>query len=381
MRTAANFLTNQEQFYVYLTCNYSEWMTDLANEFPDFLNRSLNVLALPGAHDAGMFEIFNFKLLLKNKDFLNKLSLYLADSLAYESTNFSDVSNYLERIVINLARKQKDDISTMLDLGIRYFDFRPGYCYEPLKDISGFKHKIFHQHAFIPGHPFYDFLCDIFKWLAAHPAEIVVVNLNFKGLEEASMKPSIEDLMKLVQNAQLNTNTRNIAIGGKDNLSVTIRLLLNENKRLISLNQIDADFDALKYDSYNDEVYATIDVNDVLTALDRMQWCPPNDYTYTVLQLQGTANADIKACSTSIFDAVSLGSSDAMSPLMSTKAAFDNSTYPWLANNVPNKFSPNCLLVFLNDFVDNALVKHAIYIICKRIDLWANASLDICSKL
>ncbi len=175
----------------------------------------------------------------------------------------------------------------------------------------------------------------------------------------------------------LNTNTRNIAIGGKDNLSVTIRLLLNENKRLIFLNQIDADSDALKYDSYNDEIYATIDVNDILTALDRMQCCPPKDDTYTVLQLQGTATADIKAFSTSILDAVSLGSSDAMSPLMSTKAAFDNSTYPWLANNVPNKFSPNSLLAFLNDFVDNALVKHAIDIICKRIDLWTNASLDI----
>jgi hypothetical protein len=372
MRTAANFLTNQEKSYVYLTHNYSEWMKDLARKNPQFLDRPLNVLALAGAHDAGMFETFNFKSLLKNEDFSNKFQLHIADSLAYSSTNFSDVSNYLERIVINLACTQKDDISTMLDLGIRYFDFRPGYCYEPFRDLSGIQHKIFHQHAFIPGYLFYDFLCDIFKWLAAHPEEIVVVNLNFQGFEEASMKPNIEDLVKLVQNAQLDTNTRNIAIGGKENLNETIRLLLNESKRLIFLNQIDVDSDALKYDSYNDEIYATIDVNDILTALDRMQWCQPKDDTYTVLQLQGTASADIKACSTSILDAMSLGSSDAMSLLMSNKAAFDNSTYPWLWSNVSNEFSPNSLLVFLNDFVDNALVKHAIDITCKRIYLWPN---------
>ena len=59
-----------------------------------------------------------------------------------------------------------------------------------------------------------------------------------------------------------------------------------------------------------------------------------------------------------------------MSPLMSTKAVFDNSTYPWLANNALGNFSANCLLVLLNDFVDNALVKHAIEITRKRIDLW-----------
>ena len=40
------------------------------------------------------------------------------------------------------------------------------------------------------------------------------------------MKPSSDDVMKLVQVAQLQTNTRNIAIGDKDDLSVTIRFLL-----------------------------------------------------------------------------------------------------------------------------------------------------------
>ena len=102
-------------------------MKDLATKDPEFLDRPLNVLALPGTHDAGMFEISNFKFLLKNEDLSNKLHSHLADPLVHQSINFSDIAKYLERIVINLACTQKDDISTMLNLGIRYFDFHPGY--------------------------------------------------------------------------------------------------------------------------------------------------------------------------------------------------------------------------------------------------------------
>jgi hypothetical protein len=183
------------------------------------------------------------------------------------------------------------------------------------------------------------------------------------------MKPVIDDLMTLVLAAQFNTDTCDLAIGSKEDLNVKIRSLLNENKRLIFLNQVDAASDAQKYDSYDERTYATIHVKNILAALDRMQSHPPEGEAYTVLQLQSTSTADLMACSTSILDATSIGSSDAMSPLMSTKAIFDNSTYPWLANNVPEKFSPNSLLVFINDFVDNALVKHAIDITRKRIAL------------
>jgi hypothetical protein len=186
------------------------------------------------------------------------------------------------------------------------------------------------------------------------------------------MKPSVNALKALVCAAQLNTNAGDIAIGSKDDLNEKIGVLLNENKRLIFLNQVGAASDAQKYDSYDEKIYATIRVKNILLALDRMQSHPPKGEVYTVLQLQGTPTADLMACSTSIIDATSIGSSDAMSPLMSTKAIFDNSTYPWLANNVPKKFSPNSLLVFLNDFVDNALVKHAIDITRKRIDIWAD---------
>jgi hypothetical protein len=219
---------------------------------------------------------------------------------------------------------------------------------------------------------YYDFLCNILKWLAAHSEEICIISLNFQGFEESSMKPSIYDLRELVSAAQLDTDTLNIAIGDQTDLSVIIRQLLDEKKRLIFLNQVEANSDAHKCDSYNESLYATTDVTNILTALAQMPSHPPNDKVYTVLQLQGTATSDKDACSTSILDAISLGGSDAMSPLMSTKADFDHSSYPWLVNNVPDNFSSNSLLVIINDFVDNALIRHAINITRKRIDLGTN---------
>jgi hypothetical protein len=362
---STDFHTNPDRSYVYLTRNYSEWMKDLANKNPKFVDSPLNALALPGAHDAGMFETVHFKGLLNNDDFLEKLNF----CLKIESKNFADC---LERIVINMACTQKDNICKMLELGIRYFDFRPGYCYGPLKDVPGYKNKIFHQHGFIPGYLCRDFLCDIFKWLAEHPAEIVVVNFNFQGFDESSMKPDNDVLKALVSTVQLATKTKDkIAIGDQNDLSVTIRQLLDEKKRLIFLNQIETNSDAQKCDSYNKSVYATTDVNNILTALENMkESSKKTEAAYIVLQLQGTATADITTCSRSIICAINKDGSDAMSPLMLTKADFDHSTYPWLENNVvPDKFSPNKLLVFINDFVDNALVKHAIDITSKRIGL------------
>ena len=83
---------------------------------------------------------------------------------------------------------------------------------------------------------------------------------------------------------------------------------------------------------------------------------------YTVLQLQGTANGTGGGIYKSIATM-----SDASSPLMSTKADFDHSTYPWLEANVPSKFSKKKLLIFLNDFAGNGLTSYAIAMTKSRI--------------
>jgi hypothetical protein len=47
------------------------------------------------------------------------------------------------------------------------------------------------------------------------------------------------------------------------------------------------------------------------------------------------------------------------SPLMSTKAAFDRQTYPWVTSNARRNLGDGQLTILLNDYVDNALTIHA----------------------
>jgi hypothetical protein len=343
-------LTNQDQSYIYLTDNYSTWMSDLASAEPALLNQPFSVFALPGAHDAGMFDTTYVSQLVGNSIFQAALAAVIGPIGLL-------ASSAIMRAVINLAFTQKDTITTMLNLGVRYFDFRPGYYYGNIS--SG----ICHQHNFIPGYPYQSFLNDVLTWLQAHPREIIVVSANFQGFASDSMRPAADVLTSMVMAAQLKTGTQSLAIGGQSDLSTSIGALIDTNKRLIFLNQVGAPDDATKYDSYNGS-YATTSVDNILAALNGMQASQQASYTYTVLQLQGTANSLDSGSFTSIATM-----SDASSPLMSTKANFDHSTYPWLSTNVPSKFSLNNLIVFLNDFVDNALVSYAIRITRQRAGL------------
>jgi hypothetical protein len=339
-------LTNQDQSYVYVTPDSSTWMGNLANAMGTSLtSQPFSVFALPGAHDSGMFDTTCVAQIVKNTTFLSMLAPVIGWEL---SLLMLLSSSSILRSVINLAFTQKDDITSMLNLGVRYFDVRPGYCYQ------GIATGIYHQHNFIPGYPYQSFLEDVLTWLSAHPTEIVVVSANFQGFASPDMQPSLAELAVVLTTAQQATNTQQTIVpGDKNDLSTSYSGLLAANKRLIFLNQVGASDDASKYDSYTD-AYQTTNVNVILQALAGMNKSGQAGHDYTVLQLQGTASG----IGGGIFDSI-VTLSDASSPLMSTKPGFDNQTYPWLQNNVPANLSAGQLVVFLNDFCDNALAAYA----------------------
>ncbi len=339
-------LTSQDQSYVYVTPSVSNWMGDLLTANPALGNAPFHVFALPGAHDAGTFSTAMYAVMEQSTVFMSALNNFV---------KLTQSSAAVNRTIINLAVTQKDDITDMLNLGARYFDFRPGYTYDNI--AAG----IYHEHNFIPGYDYPGFLCDVLTWLADNPTEIVVVSLNFQGFAQDTMKPSVENLNQGIAAAVQQTGTQNIKFGDASALNQTVSELLDSNTRLIFLNQIGSATDADKYDSYTD-AYKTTDVNVILKALQVMQSTPQNGAAYTVLQLQGTANGTKDGIAKSIAT-----TSDASSPLMSTKAMFDNQTYPWLQANVATQFSPDYLLVFLNDFVDNALASYAKAITLQRL--------------
>jgi hypothetical protein len=175
----------------------------------------------------------------------------------------------------------------MLNLGCRYFDFRPGYA---PSQISSFATGIYHEHTVLPGYPFQNFLTDVLNWLIQNSTEIVVIGANNQGFEQSNMTPSEQVLENILAQVQQATNS-SIVIGTAKDLNTSYGSLLEANKRLIFLNQIGDWYPAKKYDSYSDSAYATTKPQSIIGALNQITSAEQVGSDYTILQLQGTATA------------------------------------------------------------------------------------------
>lgn len=380
-------LTNHDQSYVYVTQCFSNWMGDLVKTNAKYGNYAFNTFALAGSHDAGMYNNAEATNLVNAQEYTKFFSdiaggklidwgFPLTDAAKHNIKSYVDLFQKLiakggKNVVVNLAMTQKDNITTQLDLGIRFFDIRPGFCSyadsfklpKKAKDVvgKGTINNLYHQHAFVPGMSFDTILKEALKWLDENETEIIVMNLNFQGFLLDSMKPTPDFLDEYLDKV-VNDNNIKVKSGGKEYLSLTYNDLIDQNKRLIFLNQIGDAADATKYDSYND-TYKTTKSDVIIAALNNMTSERQKGHDYTVLQLQGTANgifSDI-ADSSATFSKMT-------SPLMSTKANFDAETYEWIYDNVPKTFINNQLMIFLNDFSDNALANQSFFITKSRMD-------------
>ncbi|MEI9928433.1 MAG: hypothetical protein WDN44_12970 [Sphingomonas sp.] len=349
-------LTDQDQSYAYFTGSYADWMGDLAAADPHAANLPFNRFALPGAHDAGMNTMNTARSLL---DSAQAEALLAAITLVFPPLGVIGAV-LAPHAIQNLAITQKDSITDMLNVGIRYFDFRPGYLYSALRDFSG---ALFHQHKFIPGMAYAQFLEEVLIWLNAHPFEVVVVNCETSGFEDVSMAPDAAQLAAALDAARAATGITSamIADGTKSALEQSIAELRAANCRLIFLDPVAETIG--KYDSYSQAAYATLTPAPIVAALARMANPPPDGTTYTVLQLQGTPT---------FLPAVAIGAvattSDSSSPLMSVKANFDRATLGWASSGAAALSCDN-LLVLLNDFADNAMVSTCIGITRRRMGL------------
>ena len=248
--SGASGLTNQDQGYVYLTANHSRWMGSLVAQNPALGSAPFGVFALPGAHDAGMNDTTFLAKLFQNEAYVELIGglTGLGTSIAINT-------------IINAAFTQKDSFTTLLDLGVRMFDFRPGYCAVKIND------NLYHQHWAIPGANYADFLQEVLTWLANNPTELVVVNIRFNGFYNDDMKPTPETL-QTYWDAALSKTSSNIVAGSHTDLASSYQTLVNANKRLIFLNQVTTSsapdnsflqYNATSLDSYTDQAYQTTD--------------------------------------------------------------------------------------------------------------------------
>ncbi|MBD2546045.1 hypothetical protein [Planktothricoides raciborskii] len=323
------------QVYVYITENYSNWMGDLIDAIPSLKDKPFGTFVLPGSHDAGSFTAF------LNDEIIQEIFKHLGKVVP--------VMPIAKRAIVNLFYTQKDNINTQLKLGTRYFDFRPGYTIRRLVD-----NELRHQHNCLPGYRFDSFLSDVVDFLKEHQNEVVVVNIKYDGFARKDMEPSDDVVEQYISNTLANSNIKK---GTIEDIKRKTSEILTENKRLIVLKGSDN-----CRDSYNDDNYKTEDVNKLIESLQST--LAKAEESWTVLQLQSTFNGTLDGITGGV-----LTLSDASSALLSTKAKFDYVTYNWLTrkDNVASKCGKN-LLVLLNDFVDNAMVSHAIAITKQRLD-------------
>lgn len=377
-------LTNYDQSYVYVTKSLSNWMGGLVKSNSKYGKCAFNTFALAGSHDAGMYNNAEATNLVNAQEYTKFFSdiaegklidwgFPLTDAAKENIKSYVDLFQKIiakggKNVVVNLAMTQKDNITTQLDLGIRFFDIRPGFCSyadsfnlpAKVEDAKGIN-NLYHQHNFVPGMSFDTILKEAMTWLDANGSEIIVMNLNFQAFCLESMKPTLDFLNEYL-NKVVSDNNIKVKSGGKEDLSLTYNDLIDQNKRLIFLNQIGDAADATKYDSYND-TYKTTKSDVIIAALNSMSSEKQKGHDYTVLQLQGTANGIVSDIADS-----SATFSKMTSPLMSTKANFDAETYEWIYDNVPKTFINNQLMIFLNDFSDNALANQSFLITKSRMD-------------
>lgn len=315
--------------YVYVTDSHESWMGDLASKDPSLLKIPFEVFALPGSHDAGMYELGIF-----GSDLVKTLT----------SAGMLGVGI---REIINLALTQKDTISAQLKLGTRFFDFRPGYYF-----VDGTRSlDMHHQHWIFPGGSFPTFLRDVKQFLEAHPDEIVVTRFGTDRIPP-HMLPHDGEVSAYIEKF---FHGSSIKPGQFQDTHKPYGKLLEEGTRFIAAYAKDG-----LASTYADDVNHTTDPRKITAHLDALvRKGLRDDCTYMVF-LQGTPSTDWKEA----LRAISF--SDASSPLLRSKPRFDWELYPWIVRN-HSAFSHAHLLVFSNDFVDNCLAEKCVAITRQRI--------------
>ena len=345
----------QHQLYVHIASQQSDWMGDLPDSTPFW------ALCLPGAHDAGMNTTEGLDEITSNPAMVAALLLLLGPIISgLVASSFEHYAIWLGGLT------QKDTVTNMLDMGTRFFDFRPGFSVQELVDLG--MTEIRHQHDILPGAKWADSLTEIMQFLTAHPTEIVQVSITSNGFAQDSMVPTEADLQAVTQQAYAASGVdQTIKIVGPEAFTMTLAELRSTNSRLImtdsnhgpTLNALDA---------WNSADWATIDPSTMQAAYERIITASAQSgHQMTEFQVQATATDYYLSGPNKALLAQLLAANDYNLPLMSTKGQCDEvllnfvQTYQETLNRTEH-------MVLLDDWVDGADTAYAIAITKDRIN-------------
>lgn len=352
-------LPKQHQCYVTVTHNYQNWMRDTIPPGSDLSNKPFNRMVLPSSHDIGMNSM-STALSLLEKAGTGVIKEVLGRSLprAFDIINKvgdKGVNAIAPDIIRALAITQKDSLDTILQLGARYFEFRPAKCHRQIQAVSPLEDTLYFQHGAIPGMSYQTFLTDIVQFLATHGDEIIVVQNRWDGVPGECPRPDDNELRAALDSALAG---KDIVAGTLDDMtSRSIQDLRNERKRLLVLRDIN------QVSNYDDDANATLTGDSMVDKLSAMSRDPPSGHPLTLLQCQATATNIRDVIIASVLD-----SDVSTSPILATKPVCDGKILPLLRGECGKGFmSGEGVVVLLNDFFDGATADVAVGLCRERL--------------
>lgn len=338
-------LPSSDQCYVTVTPNYSNWMAQVAPQGSPQSGKPFHKMFLPAAHDIGMNSMQTSNALL--------LSTALVDVLTSINPVFSKVVGTMSHaaakamapaIISGLAITQKDTLTSILNTGARYFEFRPAFLHKQIRGNHAIPDTLYFSHSAIPGMAYEVFLKDAVDFLVAHPFEIVVVQNRWDGVPADCAHPTDQDLANFLNNAIAGSNGALVAGSLDDMRNLTINDLREQRKRLI----VGGNWDS--FSTYTDEGNATVTGDSIRAQFEQLGCSPQNcaGKPFSNLQCQATATNIPEVVAYSV-----IAADTSNSCLLATKPICDSKTLPWLKDN-GGRLDSNQLQVVMNDFFDGA---------------------------
>lgn len=352
-------LPNAHQCNVTVTPVHSDWMGEVAPSGSPQAGQKFSKLVIPAAHDMGMNSMQTADHLIQTAGgpFLETLKGVIkvfAEATAKMGTEIA--LKVAPNIICALAITQKDPVPNVLDLGARYFEFRPAHLFDKLKPYSGLPDELYFMHGPIPGMLYKQFLSDVVSFLQAHPNEIVVVHLRWDGVPGECAHPNDQELNDTLNGALGATNGAVNAGNLDDLLNRTIDELRQQHKRLIVLPPTDC------YSTYTDQGNATLNGDSIITEFEKLNPQVIAGKPFTNIQCQATASNIQDVVIHSV-----VASNVSNSCLLATKPICDSKTLPWIRDNVAGRLQPDQLTVIMNDFFDGATAEMAIGLSRQRL--------------
>jgi hypothetical protein len=343
-------LPNLDQCWVTVSPQWSNWMGVLAPPGSSQASKPFTSMVLPTAHDVGMNSMQNADLILSDTEdntIVKILTAFGPVGAGVLAAVGPAVSYLAPNIVTGLSITQKDPIDVLLQIGARYFEFRPAYV-SNLLGGSALPQDLYFQHLLIPGMKYEEFLSGIIHFLTSNPTEVVVVQLRWDGVHDSCARPSSDELAERLSRCLASAQGSVIAGGITDLRESTIDGLRESKKRLLVLSESRQD------SSYGDTANATLTPESIVATYPAVATAEPgSDIAIYQCQATPTNIKDVVVYSAAFANA-------STSPLLCTKPICDQVTLPWLDENLPSPLSNTGLVVVMNDFFDGATADIAI---------------------